>query len=61
VFVLLLLSFKQPDPPTGCVVDRCEDDFCIIETPEGWAEVSRKTTYYEGKEVACPMWAATST
>jgi len=56
VYILLLLSFKQPDPPTGCVIDRCEDDTCVVETPEGWVEVPRKRRYVEGQEVVCPMW-----
>ena len=39
-----------------CVIDRCNDKICSVETPEGWVEVSRRHNYYEGKRIVCPTW-----
>ncbi len=51
-----MLAFDIPNPPTGCVVDKCEGDICTIETPEGFVDVERKSEYHEGKIVVCPFW-----
>ena len=48
LFILLLFAFKQPEVKP-CIVDRCEGDICVIETPEGIVEVKRLPDYYEGK------------
>ena len=56
IFVFILFAFGQHQPPTGCVIDQCDDKTCTVETPEGWVEVPRKYDYYEGKEVICPLW-----
>lgn len=55
MILLLLFAFDQPQP-TGCVIDRCEGDICVVDTPEGVVEVPRKRGYHEGKEVECPLW-----
>jgi len=55
MILLLLLAFNIPKEPE-CVIDRCEGDICIIETPEGFVEVPKKSDYFDGKKVACPLW-----
>jgi len=50
------MGYDYPDPPSECVIDRCDNEVCVIETPEGWVEVKKKRDYYEGKEVTCPLW-----
>ena len=55
MILLLLIAFDQPSPPE-CVVDRCEGDTCVVETPEGWVDIPRMPYHYEGKEVECPLW-----
>lgn len=59
MFLLLIFAFsyQQPELPM-CVVDQCEKDVCIIETPEGWVEATRRPDYYEGKLLTkdqCPI------
>ena len=52
------LYYKQQPEPKPCVVDQCEDDVCVVETPEGWVQVDRKPDYYEGKRLPmreCPI------
>ena len=39
-----------------CVIDRCEDNVCTVETPEGEVEVEKKKGYREGKKIECPTW-----
>ena len=55
---LFVLGFTYYDatPDDKCVIDRCESEFCIVETPEGNVEVDRKPYYYEGKKIECPIW-----
>lgn len=54
--IFLLMGYDHPVPTNECVIDRCDNEVCIIETPEGWVEVKKKHDYYEGKEVTCPLW-----
>jgi SH3-like domain-containing protein len=57
LWCIFLFAFKQPEVKP-CVIDRCEQDVCTIETPEGWVEVARQVGYYEGKRLSvdeCPM------
>ena len=56
LFVIFVFGFDQPKPPTGCVIDRCDKEVCVVETPEGWVEVDKKHDYFEGKEITCPLW-----
>ena len=54
---LLLLAFDQPEFKP-CVVDSCENQTCVIETPEGIVHVERKPSYFEGKRLTiseCPV------
>ena len=51
----MLLAFDVPKEPE-CVIDRCEGDKCVVETPEGWVSVPRKRDHYEGQRVLCPFW-----
>lgn len=56
--IVMLFAFKQQEVKP-CVIDVCEDQVCVIETPEGWIEVDKKPGYYEGKRLSkkeCPMW-----
>jgi len=55
MILLLLMAFDQPAPPE-CVIDRCEGDTCVVETPEGWVDIPRKPYHHEGKGVECPFW-----
>tara|TARA_R100000406_G_scaffold83481_1_gene66055 strand:- start:110 stop:295 length:186 start_codon:yes stop_codon:yes gene_type:complete len=53
---IMLLAFDQPEPPSPCVIDSCEKEICVVETPEGWVEVERKPDYEEGDRITCPLW-----
>ena len=60
LILFTLFAFKHFDQPEAmvCVVDQCEDNVCVIETPEGWVEVERRPSYYEGKRLPireCPV------
>ena len=57
MLLILLLAFDVPDVKP-CVIDMCEGDICVIETPEGIIEAERKPSYYEGKRLSideCPI------
>ena len=57
LLLLVLFAFDTPEI-LPCVVDMCEIEVCVIETPEGIVEVPRKPSYYEGKRLPldeCPM------
>jgi len=56
MFFILLFAFEQPDLPSPCVIDSCNKDVCVIETPEGFVEVDRKPDYQEGMHITCPLW-----
>jgi hypothetical protein len=55
IWLLTILAFDMPEEPE-CVIDRCEGDECVIETPEGWVSTPRKKDDHEGKKVTCPWW-----
>ena len=57
VFLSVLLGVKQPEAKP-CVIDQCENDTCVIETPEGFVEVPKKEFYEEGLRLTideCPI------
>jgi len=57
MLLLLLFAFNQPEIKP-CVIDMCEGDICVIETPEGLVEVEKRPGYYEGKRLSldeCPV------
>jgi len=57
MILFLLLAFETPEFKP-CVVDLCENNVCVIETPEGIVHVERKPSYYEGKRLTigeCPI------
>jgi len=58
LLIFLLLAFDQHEVKP-CVVDQCDDKFCVIETPEGIVQVEKKSYYYEGLRLSieqCPIW-----
>ena len=55
MILLLLMAFDIPKEPK-CVIDRCEGEICVVETPEGFVDVPKKRDYREGKKVVCPFW-----
>ena len=56
ILLLALFAFDQPEPPSPCVIDVCEEKVCTVETPEGWVSVKKKSYYTEGMRIACPLW-----
>ena len=46
-------AYDTPEIPK-CVIDLCDKDICVIETPEGTAEVKKKPEYKEGAVIDCP-------
>lgn len=59
MLLLMIFAFahEQPEVPM-CIVDQCDKEVCVIETPEGWVEVDRRPDYYEGKLLMkdeCPI------
>ena len=55
IVLLTLMAFDVPTEPK-CVIDVCESKICTVETPEGWVEVQRKPSYYEGMKIECHLW-----
>ena len=57
MFMLLLpaLAFDVPKQPK-CVIDMCEDDVCVVETPEGTVHIDRMPYHKEGMRIECPLW-----
>ena len=51
----MFLQYNPPEP-TGCVIDKCEQDLCTVDTPEGTVDIPRKAHYEEGLEIECPFW-----
>jgi len=51
----MFVQYDSPKEPE-CVIDRCEDDHCSIETPEGTVDVPKKPHYQEGARIDCPLW-----
>ena len=39
-----------------CVIDQCQENFCSVETPEGWVDIEKKPYHHEGKRIVCPVW-----
>jgi len=54
-FVSALFSGHQAEDML-CTIDRCEDNICIVETPEGTVEIDRGTNQNEGDKIVCPVW-----
>lgn len=54
-FVSTMLSGHQAENKM-CTIDRCEDNICTIETPEGTVEIGRETNQNEGDKIVCPVW-----
>ena len=54
-FILTAMAFDQPTPHE-CVIDRCEDELCVVDTPEGYVQIPKKRHYKEGTPVVCPLW-----
>ena len=55
LFCMIAYGFDTP-VPSQCVIDRCEGNVCVVETPEGIVEIPKKPHYKEGVEVICPLW-----
>lgn len=36
-----------------CTIDRCENEYCILETPKGLVEIKRKPQHKEGERIKC--------
>ena len=51
MFWVLLWAFADKQQ---CVVDRCEGEYCVVETPSGLVDVLRKNNHIEGGETKCP-------
>ena len=39
-----------------CVIDQCDRDICLVETPEGWVELRKRINNYEGRLIECPVY-----
>ena len=50
------MADDYPDTHNKCVIDSCDNEVCVVETPEGWVEVDKKRDYKEGVQVVCPLW-----
>jgi hypothetical protein len=38
-----------------CVIDQCDRETCLVETPEGWVELRKRINDYEGRLIECPV------
>jgi hypothetical protein len=57
VFAVCSKSYAYDAPePLECIIDRCEGNLCVVETPEGTVQIPKKTHYYEGMPIVCPLW-----
>lgn len=43
-----------PPASTDCVIDQCDKEVCIIETPQGLISIPKKPSHKEGGEIECP-------
>ncbi len=55
LYILLSTVFYHPTG-TGCTIDLCEGDTCLVETPEGFVHVPYKMGMYEGQHTSCPLY-----
>jgi len=55
IWLLMIMAFDVPTPPT-CVIDMCEDNLCVVETPEGTVYIDKKPHHKEGMPIVCPLW-----
>ena len=46
-------AHDTPEVPR-CVVDLCDKEVCVIDTPDGTVQVKKKPEYKEGAVVECP-------
>lgn len=53
--VSTLFSGRQAEDML-CTIDRCEDNICTVETPEGTVEIDRGENQNEGDKIVCPVW-----
>ena len=51
----MAMAVEQPKVP-DCVIDRCENKICTVETPEGTVDVDKKDGYREGIKIESPVW-----
>ena len=53
--ILLLMAFNAiPPAAIDCVIDQCDKEVCIIETPQGLISIPKKPSHKEGGEIECP-------
>jgi len=38
-----------------CIIDQCDKETCLVETPEGWVELRKRINDYEGRLIECPV------
>lgn len=55
MIILFVLGFNHVSILSHCVIDRCEGNFCLIETPSGVIDIERKQGYEEGMSIECPV------
>jgi len=59
VFTLFAFVVSSSNPELlntpECVLDQCDKNTCVVETPEGSVEVRKKPNYKEGAIVDCPL------
>jgi hypothetical protein len=53
MILFLLLGYLVAEPG-ACIVDQCDGNICLIETPEGNVEVPRRPHWVEGARIKCP-------
>ena len=51
----MFAQYNMPEPPR-CVIDRCEGNYCTVDTPEGTVDIVRKAHHKEGEPIECPLW-----
>jgi hypothetical protein len=53
MLLFLLLTAFGPPPVPQCVLLSCEEDTCVIDTPEGYAPTWRRQGWKAGDRVHC--------
>ncbi len=54
IMLAFVLAFDVPEEPE-CVIDRCSEKECYVETPEGWVTIPKKENHHEGLLIECPV------
>jgi len=54
MIILIIVVFNTIATYEYCTIDRCEGNFCPVETLECVVDIHREAKYREGMSIKCP-------